>query len=88
MRFQRQRLAIARAMVLRPRFVGMLSQILRFNRLATALAEAGDEASMTEPIADFLKAIDQYARDANTAGSAVVEIQNTMLFATVGQRGE
>jgi uncharacterized protein len=40
--------------LLRPRFVGMLAQILRFNRLATALAEAGDEASMTEPIADFL----------------------------------
>ena len=36
--------------------------------------------------ADYLKAIDQYARDASTAGPAFVEIQNTMLFATVGQR--
>lgn len=38
--------------------------------------------------ADFLKAIDQYARDAAQAGPAFVEIQNTMLFATVGQRLE
>jgi SAM-dependent methyltransferase len=36
--------------------------------------------------ADFLKAIDQYARDAGTADSGFVEIQNTMLFATVGRR--
>jgi predicted NAD/FAD-binding protein len=40
--------------LLRPRFLGMLRQILRFNRLATALAEAGDDAAMTEPIGAFL----------------------------------
>ena len=40
--------------LLRPRFLHMLAQILRFNRLATGIAEAGDEAAMAEPIADFL----------------------------------
>ena len=40
--------------LLRPRFLGMLAQILRFIRLATALALAGDDAALTEPIADFL----------------------------------
>ena len=43
-----------RSNLLRPRFLGMLAQILRFNRLATGIAEAGDEASMAEPIGDFL----------------------------------
>ena len=61
------------------------------SRAATAvravIAKAPDEG-LRRLGADFLKAIDQYARDANTAGSAFVEIQNTMLFATVGQRGE
>ncbi len=40
--------------LLRPRFLRMLAQILRFNRLATGIAEAGDEASLAEPIGDFL----------------------------------
>ncbi len=43
-----------RSNLLRPRFLGMLAQILRFNRLATGIAEAGDDASMAEPIGDFL----------------------------------
>jgi len=43
-----------RSNLLRPRFLGMLAQILRFNRLATSLAAAGDEPSMAEPIGDFL----------------------------------
>ena len=43
-----------RSNLLRPRFLGMLAQILRFNRLATGMAEAGDEAAMAEPIGDFL----------------------------------
>jgi SAM-dependent methyltransferase len=51
------------------------------------IAKAPDEA-LRRLGADFLKAIDQYARDASSAGSAFVEIQNTMLFATVGQRAE
>jgi len=40
--------------LLRPRFLGMLAQILRFNKLCTGIAEAGEEAAMAEPIADFL----------------------------------
>jgi SAM-dependent methyltransferase len=51
------------------------------------IAKAPDEA-LRRLGADFLKAIDQYARDASAAGLAFVEIQNTMLFATVGQRNE
>ena len=43
-----------RSNLLRPRFLGMLAQIVRFNRLATHLAEAGDEAAMAEPISGFL----------------------------------
>ena len=35
---------------------------------------------------EFLAAIEDYARDAQAAGAAFVEIQNTLLVATVGQR--
>ena len=52
-----------------------------------AISRAPDEA-LRRLGADYLKAIDGYARDAAAAGSAFVEIQNTMLFATVGQRIE
>lgn len=38
--------------------------------------------------ADFLKVLEAYQKDAHAAGPAFVEIQNTMLFATVGQRTE
>jgi len=51
------------------------------------IARAPDEA-LRRLGGDFMKAIDQYAKDAATAGPAFVEIQNTMLFATVGQRAE
>ncbi len=37
---------------------------------------------------DYVKVLDQYAEDAKAAGTGFVEIQNTMLFATVGQRAE
>ncbi len=40
--------------LLRPRFLGMLRDILRFNKLTTAIAERGAEAELAEPIADFL----------------------------------
>ena len=40
--------------LLRPRFLRMLADILRFNRRATALAERGAEAELAEPIGDFL----------------------------------
>lgn len=52
-----------------------------------AIAKAPDEG-LRRLGADFLKGIDQYARDADAAGHSFVEIQNTMLFATVGQRAE
>lgn len=37
---------------------------------------------------DYLKAIERYAQDASRAGTSFVEIQNTMLFATVGTVNE
>ena len=37
-----------------PRFLSMLAQILRFNRLATQLAVTGADAELQEPIGDFL----------------------------------
>ena len=40
--------------LLRPRFLGMLRQILRFNTLASKLAVAGDDALLAESIGDFL----------------------------------
>lgn len=40
--------------LLRPAFWGMLSDLLRFNRLCTALAAGGEEAALAEPIGDFL----------------------------------
>ncbi|MET4577687.1 NAD(P)/FAD-dependent oxidoreductase [Ottowia thiooxydans] len=40
--------------LLRPRFLNMLAEILRFNRLATRLALKGDEAQLRNSIADFL----------------------------------
>jgi predicted NAD/FAD-binding protein len=43
-----------RGNLLRPRFLGMLADILRFNRLCTGLAARGAEADLAEPIGDFL----------------------------------
>jgi len=43
-----------RSNLLSPRFLGMLRDILRFNALATALAERAGEAELAEPIGDFL----------------------------------
>ncbi|MBE0546582.1 MAG: FAD-dependent oxidoreductase [Rubrivivax sp.] len=40
--------------LLRPRFLRMLADILRFNKLATAVAERGGEGELAEPIGDFL----------------------------------
>ena len=37
-----------------PRFLGMLRDLLRFNRLATALAERDDPTTLQQPIGDFL----------------------------------
>ena len=40
--------------LLRPPFLRMLLEVVRFNRRATAIAERGDDAALAEPIADFL----------------------------------
>ncbi|AZY49399.1 NAD(P)/FAD-dependent oxidoreductase [Bordetella avium] len=40
--------------LLRPRFLGMLAELLRFNRLCTALAEGGQEQALAQPLGEFL----------------------------------
>jgi predicted NAD/FAD-binding protein len=40
--------------LLRPRFLGMLSELLRFNRLCTALADSGQEQALAQPLGEFL----------------------------------
>ena len=40
--------------LLRPRFWGMLRELMRFNRLCTALAEANEEAALRQPLGEFL----------------------------------
>ncbi|MBC7957904.1 MAG: FAD-dependent oxidoreductase [Cytophagales bacterium] len=42
--------------LVRPAFLRMLADILRFNKLCTALAQRGEEASLQQPIGDFLAA--------------------------------
>ncbi|OYU73399.1 MAG: NAD/FAD-binding protein, partial [Burkholderiales bacterium PBB5] len=42
--------------LLRPRFLGMLRDLLRFNRLTTQIAERHEEAALQQPIGDFLAA--------------------------------
>jgi SAM-dependent methyltransferase len=59
----------------------------RRHAVRAAIAKAPDE-SLRRLGADYLKAIDRYAQDAAAAGPSFVEIQHTMLFATVGSRGE
>ena len=43
-----------RGNLLRPRFLGMLSDLLRFNALCTRLAKGGHEATLMQPISEFL----------------------------------
>jgi predicted NAD/FAD-binding protein len=43
-----------RGNLLRPRFLRMLADLLRFNRLTTRIAEQGDEVRLRQPIGDFL----------------------------------
>lgn len=59
----------------------------RREAVSAAMAKAPDE-SLRRLGSDYLKAIEQYARDASGAGDSFVEIQNTMLFATVGERAD
>jgi predicted NAD/FAD-binding protein len=42
--------------LLRPSFLGMLAEVLRFNRVATRIAERGDDTQMQQSIGDFLDA--------------------------------
>jgi len=41
--------------LLRPAFLGMLSDLLRFNALATRLAQQGDAAALALPLGDWLR---------------------------------
>jgi uncharacterized protein len=40
--------------LLRPRFLRMLADVMRFNKLATAIATRGDDVALSEPIGAFL----------------------------------
>jgi SAM-dependent methyltransferase len=53
--------------------------------VAHAVETAPTEAARTLG-REYLEVLEAYAREAKQAGSAFVEIQNTMLFATVGQK--
>ena len=44
-----------RSNLLRPRFWGMLRDLLRFNALTTRIARAGNEAELRQPLGDFLR---------------------------------
>ncbi len=44
-----------RTNLLRPRFWGMLREVLRFNQLCTSLAESGEEAALSRPLSQFLE---------------------------------
>jgi SAM-dependent methyltransferase len=59
----------------------------RREAVTAAIAKAPDQ-SLRRLGADYLKTIEQYARESIPAGSSFVEIQNTMLFATLGRRLE
>jgi ubiquinone/menaquinone biosynthesis C-methylase UbiE len=54
-------------------------------RVVEALARV-EGAALGTLAADYLELLGQYEADARTAGAGFVEIQNTTLFATVGQR--
>ena len=45
---------VQRHNLLRPRFLRMLADILRFNRLATGIADRDAEAELAQPISEFL----------------------------------
>lgn len=58
---------------------------VRARAIEAAVGQAPDE-SLRRLGKDYSAAVAQYARDAAAAGPSFVEIQNTMLFASVGQR--
>jgi ubiquinone/menaquinone biosynthesis C-methylase UbiE len=57
----------------------------RRQAVARMLVDVSD--STRELAASYGELLQQYEREAQAAGSAFVEIQNTMLFATLGERG-
>jgi hypothetical protein len=59
----------------------------RREAIQKAVEKAPDEA-IRRFGADYLKLLNRYAAEAAAAGAAFVEIQNTMLFATVGQKAD
>jgi SAM-dependent methyltransferase len=59
----------------------------RRQAIEEAIAAAGD-VGLRRLGQDYLKLLASYADEARAAGPAFVELQNTMLFATVGQRQE
>jgi SAM-dependent methyltransferase len=58
----------------------------RREAVTSALAEASDSAEITRLGAEYLHILGQYEEQAVRAGESFVEIQNTMLFATLGER--
>lgn len=52
------------------------------------MIETAPDASLRRLGHDYLKALEQYQTDAAAGGSSFVELQTTMLFATVGQKQE
>lgn len=54
----------------------------------SAAADGAPDEAIRRLGRDYLKVLDRYAEEAREAGSAFVEIQSTMLFATVGQRAD
>ena len=59
----------------------------RRTRIQRAIDNSPDEAARSLG-REYLTVIDDYRKEAAGAGPGFVEIQNTMLFATVGQRTE
>jgi hypothetical protein len=57
----------------------------RRDRIESAMASVDDRAVASSG-RRYLDALARYERDASDAGSSFVEIQNTMLFAAVGQK--
>jgi hypothetical protein len=52
------------------------------------MAAAAVDATVRALADEYARALDAYEKDASAAGPGFVEIQNTMLFATVGQKAE
>jgi SAM-dependent methyltransferase len=59
----------------------------RRQAIEDSIAAAGD-VGLRRLGHDYLKLIDAYAEEAKAQGAAFVELQNTLLFATVGQKQE